>query len=134
MPCTLSQERDPHPECAFPPSQGTAYYVQVSAYNMKGWGPPQASVPPFAIPSSKYSCGIGVGWARELLGWGVMAPGAGAELGVVFRVCRWVLGPTRLLCLVAGVQGSYTEPFGGFCLWELCQILIFQPKISLAAW
>ncbi|KAK4813507.1 hypothetical protein QYF61_009233 [Mycteria americana] len=30
---------------------GTAYYVQVSAYNMKGWGPPQASVPPFAIPS-----------------------------------------------------------------------------------
>jgi len=37
-----------------PPLQGTAYYVQVSAYNMKGWGPPQASVPPFAIPSSKY--------------------------------------------------------------------------------
>ncbi|KFQ23699.1 Ankyrin repeat and fibronectin type-III domain-containing protein 1, partial [Merops nubicus] len=32
---------------------GTAYYVQVSAYNMKGWGPPQASVPPFAIPSSR---------------------------------------------------------------------------------
>ncbi|KFP83796.1 Ankyrin repeat and fibronectin type-III domain-containing protein 1, partial [Acanthisitta chloris] len=31
---------------------GTAYYVRVSAYNMKGWGPPQASVPPFAIPSS----------------------------------------------------------------------------------
>ncbi|NXT33497.1 ANKF1 protein, partial [Pelecanoides urinatrix] len=31
---------------------GTAYYVQVSAYNMKGWGPPQASVPPFAIPSN----------------------------------------------------------------------------------
>ncbi|KAJ7425470.1 ankyrin repeat and fibronectin type-III domain-containing protein 1-like protein [Willisornis vidua] len=30
---------------------GTAYYVRVSAYNMKGWGPPQASVPPFAIPS-----------------------------------------------------------------------------------
>ncbi|XP_061455356.1 ankyrin repeat and fibronectin type-III domain-containing protein 1-like isoform X2 [Rhineura floridana] len=30
---------------------GTAYYVQVSAYNMKGWGPPQTSVPPFAIPS-----------------------------------------------------------------------------------
>lgn len=55
LPCTLSRERDPHPECAFPPLQGTAYYVQVSAYNMKGWGPPQASVPPFAIPSSKYS-------------------------------------------------------------------------------
>ncbi|KAI6076759.1 Ankyrin repeat and fibronectin type-III domain-containing protein 1-like isoform X1 [Aix galericulata] len=52
LPCTLSQERDLHPECAFPPSQGTAYYVQVSAYNMKGWGPPQASVPPFAIPSN----------------------------------------------------------------------------------
>ncbi|NWU90790.1 ANKF1 protein, partial [Upupa epops] len=31
---------------------GTAYYVQVFAYNMKGWGPPQASVPPFAIPSN----------------------------------------------------------------------------------
>ncbi|KAM6244529.1 ankyrin repeat and fibronectin type-III domain-containing protein 1-like isoform 1-T1 [Spheniscus humboldti] len=31
---------------------GTAYYVQVSAYNMKGWGPPQASVPAFAIPSN----------------------------------------------------------------------------------
>lgn len=43
-----------HPEHCFP-LQGTAYYVQVSAYNMKGWGPPQASVPPFAIPSSKYS-------------------------------------------------------------------------------
>lgn len=34
--------------------QGTAYHVRVSAYNMKGWGPPQASVPPFAIPSSEY--------------------------------------------------------------------------------
>ncbi|XP_062999407.1 ankyrin repeat and fibronectin type-III domain-containing protein 1-like isoform X1 [Elgaria multicarinata webbii] len=31
---------------------GTAYYVQVFAYNMKGWGPPQTSVPPFAIPSN----------------------------------------------------------------------------------
>ncbi|XP_020663849.3 ankyrin repeat and fibronectin type-III domain-containing protein 1 isoform X1 [Pogona vitticeps] len=31
---------------------GTPYYVQVSAYNMKGWGLPQASVPPFAIPSN----------------------------------------------------------------------------------
>ncbi|XP_017664178.1 PREDICTED: ankyrin repeat and fibronectin type-III domain-containing protein 1-like isoform X2 [Lepidothrix coronata] len=31
---------------------GTAYYVRVSAYNMKGWGPPQASVPPCAIPSN----------------------------------------------------------------------------------
>lgn len=35
-------------------SQGTAYHVRVSAYNMKGWGPPQASTPPFAIPSSEY--------------------------------------------------------------------------------
>uniref|UniRef100_A0A803Y6J0 Ankyrin repeat and fibronectin type III domain containing 1 n=1 Tax=Meleagris gallopavo TaxID=9103 RepID=A0A803Y6J0_MELGA len=33
-------------------TSGTAYYVQVSAYNMKGWGPPQTSVPPFAIPSN----------------------------------------------------------------------------------
>ncbi|XP_029432384.1 ankyrin repeat and fibronectin type-III domain-containing protein 1-like isoform X3 [Rhinatrema bivittatum] len=31
---------------------GTAYYVRVSAYNMKGWGPPQVSVPAFAIPSN----------------------------------------------------------------------------------
>ncbi|XP_030340387.1 ankyrin repeat and fibronectin type-III domain-containing protein 1-like isoform X3 [Strigops habroptila] len=31
---------------------GTAYYVQVSAYNMKGWGPPQASMPLFAVPSN----------------------------------------------------------------------------------
>ncbi|XP_068062536.1 ankyrin repeat and fibronectin type-III domain-containing protein 1-like [Anomalospiza imberbis] len=31
---------------------GTAYHVRVSAYNMKGWGPPQASTPPFAIPSN----------------------------------------------------------------------------------
>ncbi|NWZ41316.1 ANKF1 protein, partial [Brachypodius atriceps] len=31
---------------------GTAYHIRVSAYNMKGWGPPQASVPPFAIPSN----------------------------------------------------------------------------------
>lgn len=34
--------------------QGTACHVRVSAYNMKGWGPPQASTPPFAIPSSEY--------------------------------------------------------------------------------
>ncbi|XP_063270780.1 ankyrin repeat and fibronectin type-III domain-containing protein 1-like isoform X2 [Prinia subflava] len=31
---------------------GTVYHVRVSAYNMKGWGPPQASMPPFAIPSN----------------------------------------------------------------------------------
>ncbi|XP_066054166.1 ankyrin repeat and fibronectin type-III domain-containing protein 1-like isoform X1 [Chamaea fasciata] len=31
---------------------GTAYHIRVSAYNMKGWGPPQASMPPFAIPSN----------------------------------------------------------------------------------
>ncbi|XP_077172551.1 ankyrin repeat and fibronectin type-III domain-containing protein 1-like isoform X3 [Paroedura picta] len=31
---------------------GTAYYVRVFAYNMKGWGPPQISTPPFAIPSN----------------------------------------------------------------------------------
>ncbi|XP_078519138.1 ankyrin repeat and fibronectin type-III domain-containing protein 1-like isoform X1 [Lissotriton helveticus] len=33
-------------------ASGTAYYVQVSAYNMKGWGPPQVSVPAFAVPSN----------------------------------------------------------------------------------
>ncbi|XP_075422530.1 ankyrin repeat and fibronectin type-III domain-containing protein 1-like [Ascaphus truei] len=31
---------------------GTRYYVQVSAYNMKGWGQPQTSLPAFAIPSN----------------------------------------------------------------------------------
>ncbi|KAM9305171.1 ankyrin repeat and fibronectin type-III domain-containing protein 1-like [Gastrophryne carolinensis] len=31
---------------------GTRYYVQVSAYNMKGWGLPQTSLPAFAIPSN----------------------------------------------------------------------------------
>ncbi|XP_041133819.1 ankyrin repeat and fibronectin type-III domain-containing protein 1-like isoform X1 [Polyodon spathula] len=31
---------------------GTQYYVQVSAYNMKGWGPAQSSVPVRATPSS----------------------------------------------------------------------------------
>lgn len=34
-------------------SQGTDYYVQVSAYNMKGWGPPLLSTPACAAPSSK---------------------------------------------------------------------------------
>ncbi|KAJ1097712.1 hypothetical protein NDU88_002829 [Pleurodeles waltl] len=33
-------------------ASGTAYYVQVSAYNMKGWGPPQVSAPAFAVPSN----------------------------------------------------------------------------------
>ncbi|XP_069503032.1 ankyrin repeat and fibronectin type-III domain-containing protein 1-like isoform X3 [Ambystoma mexicanum] len=33
-------------------ASGTAYYVQVSAYNMKGWGPPQVSVPAYAAPSN----------------------------------------------------------------------------------
>ncbi|XP_046888294.1 ankyrin repeat and fibronectin type-III domain-containing protein 1 [Hypomesus transpacificus] len=31
---------------------GTYYYVHVSAYNMKGWGPPQISTPSCATPSS----------------------------------------------------------------------------------
>ncbi|XP_062895132.1 ankyrin-repeat and fibronectin type III domain-containing 1, partial [Mobula hypostoma] len=30
---------------------GLSYYVRVSAYNMKGWGPPQSSTPPSAAPS-----------------------------------------------------------------------------------
>ncbi|XP_035261553.1 ankyrin repeat and fibronectin type-III domain-containing protein 1 isoform X2 [Anguilla anguilla] len=33
-------------------ASGTHYYVQVCAYNMKGWGPPQSSVPACAAPSS----------------------------------------------------------------------------------
>lgn len=36
-------------------SQGTDYYVHVSAYNMKGWGPPLIATPACAAPSSK-SC------------------------------------------------------------------------------
>lgn len=47
----ISKLRDPHFTIRGLVS-GTAYYVQVSAYNMKGWGPPQASVPPFAVPSN----------------------------------------------------------------------------------
>ncbi|KAL0984354.1 hypothetical protein UPYG_G00140370 [Umbra pygmaea] len=31
---------------------GSYYYVQVSAYNMKGWGPPKTSTPSCASPSS----------------------------------------------------------------------------------
>uniref|UniRef100_UPI00398E82D6 ankyrin repeat and fibronectin type-III domain-containing protein 1-like n=1 Tax=Pristiophorus japonicus TaxID=55135 RepID=UPI00398E82D6 len=31
---------------------GLPYYVQVSAYNMKGWGPPQLSTPACATPSN----------------------------------------------------------------------------------
>ncbi|XP_029102352.1 ankyrin repeat and fibronectin type-III domain-containing protein 1 [Scleropages formosus] len=31
---------------------GSPYYAQVSAYNMKGWGPAQTSVPACAVPSS----------------------------------------------------------------------------------
>uniref|UniRef100_A0A8C2Z7A9 Fibronectin type-III domain-containing protein n=1 Tax=Cyclopterus lumpus TaxID=8103 RepID=A0A8C2Z7A9_CYCLU len=33
-------------------TSGTYYYVQVSAYNMKGWGPPLVSIPACAAPSS----------------------------------------------------------------------------------
>ena len=33
-------------------SQGEKYFVRVSAYNMKGFGPTQASSPPSAAPSS----------------------------------------------------------------------------------
>ncbi|XP_069763629.1 ankyrin repeat and fibronectin type-III domain-containing protein 1-like [Narcine bancroftii] len=35
---------------------GALYYVRVSAYNMKGWGPPKASSPPCAAPSSWKEC------------------------------------------------------------------------------
>ncbi|XP_066545405.1 ankyrin repeat and fibronectin type-III domain-containing protein 1 isoform X2 [Amia ocellicauda] len=33
-------------------TSGTPYYVQVSAYNMKGWGPPQTPLPAGAVPSN----------------------------------------------------------------------------------
>ncbi|XP_070981294.1 ankyrin repeat and fibronectin type-III domain-containing protein 1 [Oncorhynchus clarkii lewisi] len=33
-------------------TMGRLYYVQVSAYNMRGWGPPQQSLPPSAAPSN----------------------------------------------------------------------------------
>lgn len=38
---------------------GVDYYVRVSAYNVKGWGPPQCSSPPSAAPSSWREC-VGV--------------------------------------------------------------------------
>ncbi|KAF7651910.1 hypothetical protein LDENG_00103890 [Lucifuga dentata] len=39
--------------------QGVPYFVRVSAYNVKGWGPPQCSTPGSAAPSSWREC-IGV--------------------------------------------------------------------------
>ncbi|XP_060951304.1 ankyrin repeat and fibronectin type-III domain-containing protein 1 [Limanda limanda] len=33
-------------------STGRLYYVRVSAFNMKGWGPPTSSLPPAAAPSN----------------------------------------------------------------------------------
>ncbi|GCC31673.1 hypothetical protein chiPu_0010133 [Chiloscyllium punctatum] len=35
---------------------GISYYVRVSAYNMKGWGPPQISTPACATPSNWRQC------------------------------------------------------------------------------
>lgn len=35
--------------------QGVHYFVRVSAYNVKGWGPPQCSTPVSAAPSSEYT-------------------------------------------------------------------------------
>ncbi|XP_067830771.1 ankyrin repeat and fibronectin type-III domain-containing protein 1-like [Heptranchias perlo] len=35
---------------------GALYYMRVSAYNMKGWGPPKGSSPPCATPSSWKEC------------------------------------------------------------------------------
>ncbi|KAI4878931.1 hypothetical protein NFI96_017667 [Prochilodus magdalenae] len=37
-------------------STGRQYYVCVSAYNMKGWGPSQLSQPPCAVPSNWKEC------------------------------------------------------------------------------
>lgn len=34
--------------------QGQRYYVRVSAYNMRGWGPPCKSTPEYASPSSRW--------------------------------------------------------------------------------
>lgn len=81
-----------------PSSQGTAYYVRVSAYNMKGWGPPQASMPSSAIPSSKYhwECpqepAPAVGWIGGRLGWGLVDLGAEAAFGVSGQAGRLWLG------------------------------------------
>ncbi|XP_067875503.1 ankyrin repeat and fibronectin type-III domain-containing protein 1-like [Heterodontus francisci] len=35
---------------------GALYHVRVSAYNVKGWGPPKVSTPPYAAPSSWKEC------------------------------------------------------------------------------
>ncbi|XP_028671122.1 ankyrin repeat and fibronectin type-III domain-containing protein 1-like [Erpetoichthys calabaricus] len=37
-------------------TSGVKYFVRVSAYNVKGWGPAQISSPPSAIPSSWKEC------------------------------------------------------------------------------
>lgn len=35
--------------------QGVHYFIRVSAYNVKGWGPPLCSTPASAAPSSEYT-------------------------------------------------------------------------------
>lgn len=34
--------------------QGVHYFVRVSAFNVKGWGPPQCSTPASAAPSGEH--------------------------------------------------------------------------------
>lgn len=106
--------------------QGTAYHIRVSAYNMKGWGPPQASTPPFAIPSSEYpwehshrsqpraggdrTAPCAIQGSLSLLGCERAKPGAQAGFGVSGQAERLCLG---LWDAASSLQG-------------LCQIVIFQ--------
>lgn len=43
-----------HHSLYFNTLQGQQYFVQVSAYNMKGWGPAQTTTPACASPSSRW--------------------------------------------------------------------------------
>ena len=51
-------------------TQGTAYYVRVSGWNMKGYGPTACSTPSYAIPSCK--CLIINNYHRAILCWHII--------------------------------------------------------------
>ncbi|RLV99236.1 hypothetical protein DV515_00009875, partial [Chloebia gouldiae] len=44
---------------------GQRYYVRVSAYNMRGWGPPCKSTPEYASPSSRSVGELWMSWCRQ---------------------------------------------------------------------
>lgn len=49
--------------------KGTAYYVRVSAMNMKGFSSPASTCPTYAVPSSKYKFTSTFVWTSIILHW-----------------------------------------------------------------